>query len=94
MATTGLEGLEAEYDLVIVGAGLSGATYAEQAAARFGWSSLIIDKRDHIGALATAGSAASLAWGCVLRVEESTCGMWDDTSLTRPGPRRQLLRLH
>jgi flavin-dependent dehydrogenase len=49
---SGLEGLEESYDLVIVGAGLSGAVFAEQAAARFGMSSLIIDKRDHIGASA------------------------------------------
>ena len=46
----GLEGLEPYYDLVIVGAGLSGAVFAEQAASRFGLTSLIIDKRDHIGA--------------------------------------------
>jgi len=51
--SSGLEGLLPEYDLVIVGAGLSGGTYAEQAASRFGWSSLIIDKRDHIGARAS-----------------------------------------
>ena len=50
MAATGLEGLEPHYDLVIVGCGLSGAVFAEQAAARLGWTSLIIDKRDHIGA--------------------------------------------
>ena len=49
-AMAGLEGLEPHYDLVIVGAGLSGAVFAEQAAARLGWTSLIIDKRDHIGA--------------------------------------------
>ena len=46
----GLEGLEPHYDFVIVGAGLSGFVFAEQAAARFGYTSLIIDKRDHIGA--------------------------------------------
>jgi UDP-galactopyranose mutase len=47
---SGLEGLDESYDLVIVGAGLSGFVFAEQAAARFGYRSLIIDKRDHIGA--------------------------------------------
>ena len=50
----GLEGLADHYDLVIVGAGLSGAVFAEQAASRYGLSSLIIDKRDHIGACRTA----------------------------------------
>ena len=53
-AMAGLEGLADHYDLVIVGAGLSGAVFAEQAASRYGLSSLIIDKRDHIGACATA----------------------------------------
>ena len=38
-----------EYDLVIVGAGLSGSVIAQQASARAGLRSLIIDKRDHIG---------------------------------------------
>jgi len=53
----GLEGLADHYDLVIVGAGLSGAVFAEQAASRYGLSSLIIDKRDHIGACASASPA-------------------------------------
>merc|ERR1719193_2414646 len=44
----GLHGLKEEYDLVIVGAGLSGAVVAEQASSRLGLSSLVIDKRDHI----------------------------------------------
>jgi flavin-dependent dehydrogenase len=48
----GLEGVAEHYDLVIVGAGLSGAVFAEQAASRLGLTSLIIDKRDHIGAAA------------------------------------------
>ena len=56
-AMAGLEGLADHYDLVIVGAGLSGAVFAEQAASRYGLSSLIIDKRDHIGACATAPPA-------------------------------------
>ena len=38
-----------EVDIVIVGAGLSGCIFAEQAATRMGLSSLIIEKRDHIG---------------------------------------------
>ena len=37
------------YDLIIVGAGLSGAVIAEQASRRKGLTSLVIDKRDHIG---------------------------------------------
>ena len=45
----GLNGLSDEYDLVIVGAGLSGSVIAQQASARAGLRSLIIDKRDHIG---------------------------------------------
>ena len=44
-----LFGLKAEYDLVIVGAGLSGAVIAQQASSRSGLKSLIIDKRSHIG---------------------------------------------
>lgn len=44
-----LHGLQAQYDLVIVGAGLSGAVIAEQASSRLGLSSLVIDKRNHIG---------------------------------------------
>ena len=45
----GLNGLSDEYDLLIVGAGLSGSVIAEQASKRAGLKSLIIDKRDHIG---------------------------------------------
>lgn len=57
----GLEGLEPHYDFVIVGAGLSGFVFAEQAAARFGYTSLIIDKRDHIGALLPPPASHSLS---------------------------------
>ena len=45
----GLYGLKEEYDLIIVGAGLSGSVIAEQASSRSGLTSLVIDKRDHIG---------------------------------------------
>ena len=38
-----------EVDLVIVGAGFSGAILAERAATEFGMTSVVIDKRDHIG---------------------------------------------
>eukprot|EP01060_Flectonema_neradi_P024762 TRINITY_DN33642_c0_g1_i1.p1 TRINITY_DN33642_c0_g1~~TRINITY_DN33642_c0_g1_i1.p1 ORF type:complete len:456 (+),score=128.31 TRINITY_DN33642_c0_g1_i1:51-1418(+) len=38
-----------EVDLVIVGAGLSGVIIAERCATELGLSSVIIDKRDHIG---------------------------------------------
>ena len=41
--------LKKEYDLLIVGAGLSGSVIAEQASSRKGLSSLVIDKRNHIG---------------------------------------------
>ncbi len=37
-----------DYDLLIVGAGPVGCVVAERAATLKGWSSLIIDKRDHI----------------------------------------------
>jgi len=45
----GMHGLSDEYDLVIVGAGLSGAVIAERASTQLGLSSLVIDKREHIG---------------------------------------------
>ena len=45
----GVYGLKEEYDLIIVGAGLSGSVIAEQASSRSGLTSLVIDKRDHIG---------------------------------------------
>ncbi len=49
-AKTGfLEGTRDYYDLIIVGAGLSGAVFAEQASKRGFLTSLVIDKRDHIG---------------------------------------------
>eukprot|EP00405_Crypthecodinium_cohnii_P020647 CAMPEP_0206473668 /NCGR_PEP_ID=MMETSP0324_2-20121206/33020_1 /ASSEMBLY_ACC=CAM_ASM_000836 /TAXON_ID=2866 /ORGANISM="Crypthecodinium cohnii, Strain Seligo" /LENGTH=462 /DNA_ID=CAMNT_0053948677 /DNA_START=142 /DNA_END=1530 /DNA_ORIENTATION=- len=38
-----------EVDLLIVGAGLSGAVLAERCSKEFGMTSLILDKRDHIG---------------------------------------------
>ena len=37
------------YDVCVVGAGLSGAVIAEQYATQLGKTSLVIDKRDHIG---------------------------------------------
>lgn len=45
----GIHGVSDSYDLVIVGAGLSGAVIAEQASKRSGLRSLVIDKRNHIG---------------------------------------------
>jgi len=45
----GMNGLEKKYNLVIVGAGLSGAVMAERASKLLGLKSLVIDKRDHIG---------------------------------------------
>ena len=45
----GIHGLSEYYDLVIVGAGLSGSVIAEQASKISGLRSLVIDKRDHIG---------------------------------------------
>ena len=44
-----LEGTRDYYDLIIVGAGLSGSVFAEQASKRGFLTSLVIDKRDHIG---------------------------------------------
>ena len=41
--------MEKSYDLLIVGAGLSGVVIAEQASKRHNLKSLIIDKRDHVG---------------------------------------------
>jgi UDP-galactopyranose mutase len=38
-----------EYDLLIVGAGITGATIAERASSELGWRVLVIDRRDHIG---------------------------------------------
>jgi hypothetical protein len=46
---SGLEGTEEEYDLVIIGAGLSGGVIAERASKELGLKSLLLDKRDHIG---------------------------------------------
>ena len=45
----GIHGVSDYYDLVIVGAGLSGSVIAEQASKRSGLRSLVIDKRNHIG---------------------------------------------
>ena len=45
----GLHGVSEYYDLVIVGAGLSGSVIAERASKISGLRSLVIDKRDHIG---------------------------------------------
>lgn len=45
----GMNRLEDEYDLVVVGAGLSGAVIAERASTLLGLKSLIIEKRNHIG---------------------------------------------
>jgi len=38
-----------DFDLVIVGAGISGCVFAERASRELGLKSLIVDKRDHIG---------------------------------------------
>ncbi|XRA99834.1 UDP-galactopyranose mutase [Pycnococcus provasolii] len=46
---SGLVDLRPSYDLVIVGCGLSGCVIAERASAVLGLTSLIIDKRSHIG---------------------------------------------
>jgi len=45
----GMHGLNDEYDLIVVGSGLSGAVIAERASSQLGLTSLVIDKRDHIG---------------------------------------------
>jgi len=45
----GMNGLEKKYNLVIVGAGLSGSVVAERASKLLGLKSLVIDKRPHIG---------------------------------------------
>jgi len=45
----GHHGLKEEYDLVIIGAGLSGCVFAERATREHGKRCLIVDKRDHIG---------------------------------------------
>merc|ERR1711936_1170178 len=45
----GMHGLEKKYNLIIVGAGLSGAVIAERASKVLGLKSLVIDKREHIG---------------------------------------------
>ena len=45
----GMNGLEKKYNLVVVGAGLSGSVVAERASKLLGLKSLVIDKRDHIG---------------------------------------------
>ena len=45
----GLNGLANEYDMIIVGAGISGCVFAERGSKELGLRSLIIDKRDHIG---------------------------------------------
>jgi len=45
----GMNGLHKEYDIVVVGAGLSGAVVAERASKLLGLRVLVLDKRDHIG---------------------------------------------
>merc|ERR1711868_290128 len=45
----GMHGLKDEYDLIVVGSGLSGAVIAERARSELGLTSLVIDKREHIG---------------------------------------------
>ena len=40
---------DSEFDLVIVGAGISGCVFASRASKELGLKSLIVDKRDHIG---------------------------------------------
>lgn len=47
--TGDLASLPEEVDVLIVGAGLSGATLAERLSSKLGLSSLIVDKRDHLG---------------------------------------------
>ena len=45
----GNHGLRPHYDLIMVGAGLSGCIFAERATREYGKTCLIVDKRDHIG---------------------------------------------
>jgi len=45
----GIHGVSEHYDLVIVGAGLSGSVIAEQASKQSGLRSLVIERRNHIG---------------------------------------------
>lgn len=45
----GMNGLADKYNLIVVGAGLSGAVVAERASRLLGLSVLVIDKRNHIG---------------------------------------------
>ena len=45
---TGLKNLPQNFDLIIVGAGISGCVFAEQASRRYNLKSLMIDKRNHI----------------------------------------------
>jgi UDP-galactopyranose mutase len=40
---------DASYDLIIVGAGISGCVFASRASRELGLRSLLIDKRDHVG---------------------------------------------
>lgn len=44
-----LTSCDREFDLLIVGAGLSGAVLAERCSRELGMTSLVIDKRDHLG---------------------------------------------
>lgn len=70
---SGLVDVKPRYDLVIVGCGLSGAVFAEQAAARFGMSSLIIDKRDHIGAQQLRRTASRVRASALTRCAGGNC---------------------
>jgi UDP-galactopyranose mutase len=42
-------GVDRDFDLLIVGAGIVGCTVAERAAALRGWRSLVVDRRRHVG---------------------------------------------